>query len=576
MSGEIIKVSGPAVVARGMAETRMYNRVIVGPQGLQGEVIRLRGEEATIQVYEETTGLSLGDEVLDSGEPLFVELGPGLLGAVFDGIQRSLEVLREAMGDLILRRAVVPPLSRTRRWHFVPQVRPGQVVGPGDVLGAVRETPGIEHRVLLPPRARGGRVAAIAEGEYAVTDTVGRMEGGEPLSLLQRWPVRQPRPIRERLGPEFPFLTGQRIFDQLFPVAAGGTAIVPGGFGTGKTVVEQSLAKFAEADLIVFIGCGERGNEIAEVLSDFPRLIDRRTGRPLMERTILVVNTSNMPVAAREASIYTGITLAEYYRDMGYRVALMADSTSRWAEALREISSRLEEMPGEEGYPTYLAARLATFYERGGRAVCLGEGDRVGSITIVSAISPPGGDFSEPVTQASIRATGALWALEAALAHRRHFPAVEWKRSYSLYVDQLREWYTREVGEDWHALRQDLLALLRREEEIQEIVQLVGIDAIQDEERLMLEMGRLFREEFLRQSAFSEVDAFCPLAKQHAMLRLLFAFYGHCRRLLQQGTPIDDLLTLPLRRELERMKEQPAEGFGVWAEGLMKGMANEK
>ncbi len=501
--GIIVRVSGPTVVANNMQTARMYNRVIVGETGLLGEVIRLDADRATIQVYEETEGLCLGEKVTDVGEPLLVELGPGLLASVFDGVQRPLETIRKDQGDLIARGVVVPALSRSRHWDFQPRVKVGNQVQPGNIIGVIAETPHIEHRVMVPPGCKG-RIEEVHKGPLAVTDTAVLLEDGTPIALLQKWPARLPRPFQKRLSPVLPFITGQRVFDLLFPIATGGTAIAPGGFGTGKTVVEQTLAKYAQSDIIVYVGCGERGNEMTEVLSDFPQLIDPATGRPLMDRTVLIVNTSNMPVAAREASIYTGMTIAEYYRDMGYRVAMMADSTSRWAEALREISSRLEEMPGEEGYPTYLATKLAAFYERGGRVSCTGDGDRQGSVTIVSAISPPGGDFSEPVTQSSLRVAGALWALDTELAHRRHFPAIDWKRSYSLYLGLLDDWYRKNVAEDWPEVRQELMGLLQKEEELQEIVQLVGIDAIQDQERIILEVSRMVREEFIRQNSFSE------------------------------------------------------------------------
>ena len=573
--GMIVRVSGPTVVAAGMVGTRMYNRVIVGESGLLGEVIRLEGDRATIQVYEDTTGLSLGEVVMDAGEPLQVELGPGLLASVFDGVQRPLEAIRQEQGDWIGRGVVVPALPRSKRWPFVPAVKPGASVSGGDVIGMIAETPRIEHRVLVPPGVSGS-VAEIREGSFQVTETIARLDNGTALTLIQKWPVRTPRPFRERLSPTLPFITGQRIFDLLFPVAAGGTAIVPGGFGTGKTVVEQTLAKYAQADIIVYVGCGERGNEMTEVLADFPGLVDPSSGRPLMERTVLVINTSNMPVAAREASIYTGITIAEYYRDMGYRVALMADSTSRWAEALREISSRLEEMPGEEGYPTYLATRLANFYERGGRVACLGSGDRQGSITVVSAISPPGGDFSEPVTQCSMRVAGALWALDSDLAHRRHFPAINWKSSYSLYMAQLADYYRRMVAPDWTDLRRQMMALLQQEEDLQEIVQLVGVDALQDPQRVTLELGRIFRDDFLRQHAFSEVDAACPLDKQYWMLKVIFAYQSLCRDLLKKGRPVEEIFSLPFREELGRMKEIPVLGFADRARELMVRMDKER
>lgn len=593
MNGIIIKISGPTVVARGMKESRMFNRVGVGKAGLLGEVIRLHGSDATIQVYEDTTGLRLGEEVADAGVPLHVELGPGLLGAIFDGVQRPLNVMANQKGDWIARGVTLPALSRERRWVFTPTVRPGTAVTGGTCLGIVQETAKIEHRIILPPGI-SGRVQDIQEGSFTVTEPVALIERDRllppgaapfqlasatsplmPLTLLQRWPVRCPRPVAERLPSVVPFITGQRVFDMLFPIAAGGTVIVPGGFGTGKTVVEQTLAKYAQADIIIYIGCGERGNEMTEVLTEFPNLKDPTTGLPLMERTVLVINTSNMPVAARETSIYTGITIAEYYRDMGYAVALMADSTSRWAEATREISARLEEMPGEEGYPTYLASKLAGFYERGGRVRCLGQNERQGSVTIVSAISPPGGDFSEPVTQSSMQVAGSLWALDSDLAHRRHYPAINWKRSFSLHTATLDPWFQTQVAQDWPQLRAELAALLQKEEELQEIVQLVGIDALQDQERIVLEIIKLIREEYLRQSAFSEIDAACPLAKQYWMLKAQLEYLHYCQTLLKKGHPIEQLLASPLRSELERMKETPPDSCIQQAQTMVKKMEQE-
>jgi V/A-type H+-transporting ATPase subunit A len=565
--GWIVKIAGPTVVAKGLADAAMYHLVTVGRLGLAGEIVRLERDAATIQVYEDTTGLSVGEEVVDTGGPLQAELGPGLLGSVFDGVQRPLPRLAEAQGESIARGASIPALSRDVRWDFEPAVRPGAAVAPGDVIGSVRETAGVVHRILVPPGV-SGTIADIRAGNATVTEAVAHLADGLALSLMQQWPVRRPRPVAGRLPLREPFLTGQRVFDTLFPVAVGGTAIVPGGFGTGKTIVEQSLAKFARADIIVYIGCGERGNEMTEVLADFPRLIDPAGGRPLMERTVLVVNTSNMPVAAREASIYTGVTIAEYYRDMGYRVALMADSTSRWAEALRELAARLGEMPGEEGYPTSLASRLGQFYERGGVVECQGSPPRRGAVTIVSAISPPGGDFSEPVTQASIRVAGALWALDADLARRRHFPAVDWRRSFSLYVDDLAGWFAREVGAEWTSLRADLFRLLQREAELQEIVQLVGADALQDQERLALEMGKLLREGYLSQHAFSDVDAACPPAKQFGMLKLMLAFAVHAARRLEAGTSLDELAASPLFEAMSRLKDYPSEDFSAHAARL--------
>ncbi len=578
MKGSIAKVAGPTVVATGMGEVGLYHRVRVGRLGLLGEVIRLDGDQATIQVYEDTVGLSLREEVEALGEPLMVELGPGLLSSTFDGVQRPLELLRREQGDFIARGLSVPALSRTARWNFIPLVKVGEKISPGNVLGTVQETDRIVHRIMVPP-GMSGKIQEIRSGNFTIEETVAVLDSTVELKLMQRWPVRVPRPFKQRLAPNLPFITGQRVFDMVFPVAMGGTAIAPGGFGTGKTVAEQSLAKHARAEIIIYIGCGERGNEMTEVLSEFPQLQDPQTGRPLMERTILVINTSNMPVAAREASIFTGITMAEYYRDMGYNVALMADSTSRWAEALREISSRLEEMPGEEGYPTYLATRLSHYYERGGRVACLGstsgKGERTGSVTIVSAISPPGGDFSEPVTQSSMRIAGALWALDSDLAHRRHFPAINWKRSYSLYTDLLDPWYQKNVAPDWPKLRGWLMGLLQKEEELLEVVQLVGVDALQDEQRVVLEVCRLIREEYLRQSAFSEVDASCPLEKQYWMLKVLLQFHEFSLDAVKKGTPIDQILSHPILRELILMKEMPPAGFESKARALIDQMQGE-
>lgn len=557
-----------------MAQSRMFNRVSVGKMGLLGEIIRLRHDQATIQVYEDTTGLAVGEEVSDSGEPLLVELGPGLLGSTFDGVQRPLGEIAGRQGDWISRGIMPPALPRDRRWSFSPSVRSGDQVRGGDCLGIVPETEAIRHRILVPPGV-SGTIIEIRDGMFGIDEPIAWLDGDRPLTMLQRWPARIPRPVAERLPPAVPFITGQRVFDILFPIASGGTVIVPGGFGTGKTVVEQTLAKYARADIIIYIGCGERGNEMTEVLADFPHLSDPATGLPLMQRTILVINTSNMPVAAREASIYTGITMAEYYRDMGHAVALMADSTSRWAEAMREISARLEEMPGEEGYPTYLSTKLAGFYERGGRARCLGQADHQGSVTLVSAISPPGGDFSEPVTQSSMQVAGALWALDADLAHRRHFPAVNWKRSFSLYTASLDPWFCEKIARDWPQLRSELTALLQKEEELQEIVQLVGIDALQDRERIMLEASRLIREEYLRQNAFSEVDAANPLEKQYWMLKAFLQYLHYCRESLKKGREIELLLSSPFRSELERMKEMPPATCIEHARALIEKMEQE-
>jgi V/A-type H+-transporting ATPase subunit A len=561
--GEIIKIAGPAVIARGIPGARMYDLVRVGREGLLGEIIRLDGATAFIQVYEDTSGLQVGEPVHTTGAPLSLELGPGLLTSIFDGIQRPLESVRRQKGDFIARGAVTEALDRTKTWTFVPTASVGQQVGPGDVLGWVQEF-GFQHRILVPPGVRGGRLAELREGACTVEDVIGRLEDGTELRLAHRWPVRVPRPVARKLDPREPFISGQRIIDVLFPVAMGGAAAIPGPFGSGKTVMQQTLAKWSNADVIIYVGCGERGNEMTHVLDEFPELEDPRTGRPLMERTIIIANTSNMPVAAREASVYTGITMAEYWRDQGYKVALMADSTSRWAEAMREISSRLEEMPAEEGYPPYLSSRLAAFYERAGRAVCLGQPERHGSVTVVGAVSPPGGDLSEPVTQATLRIVGTFWSLDASLAHRRHFPAIHWLRSYSLYTPLFRDWYREHMPEDFEALRDRAAALLQREAELQEIVQLVGPDALQDDQRLVIEAGKMLREDFLQQSSFSEVDAYCSLEKAYGMLKAILSFYDEASAALRRGMPMDEILNLKQIEEIARMKEVPNDQFGAY------------
>ncbi|HET9554229.1 MAG TPA: V-type ATP synthase subunit A [Anaeromyxobacteraceae bacterium] len=552
--GEIVRIAGPTVTARGLAGAGLNEVVWVGERRLLGEVIRIEGERATLQVYEETAGLRLGEPALATGEPLSVELGPGLLGAVFDGVQRPLEALAAREGDFLGRGARLPALDRSTRWAFEPAVAQGDLVAPGARLGTARGPGGEPHPILAPPGVEG-RVASALAGPATVDDPVVELEGGLALRLAHRWPVRRPRPFRRRLPPEVPFLTGQRVLDGFFPVAAGGTAVVPGGFGTGKTVLEQSLAKHAAADVVVYVGCGERGNEMAEVLDELPRLADPRTGGPLMARTVLVVNTSNMPVAAREASIYTGCTIAEYFRDLGLQVALMVDSTSRWAEALREIAARLEEMPGEEGYPTYLASRLARFYERAGRVEPLGGGE--GAVTMVGAVSPPGGDLSEPVTQCSLRACGALWALSPSLAHRRHYPAVDWGVSFSLEAERLAGWFEREVGEGAGALREEAVRLLQRERELQEVAELVGTESLQDAERLTLEAARLLREGFLRQSAVDPADATCSPRKAHAMLELLLAFHRRAQAAVERGVPLRAVLESGLPAALLRLGQEP-------------------
>jgi V/A-type H+-transporting ATPase subunit A len=530
-----------------------------------GEIIRLSEGITTIQVYEDTSGIRVGELVHGMGLPLVVQLGPGLLGQVYDGLQRPMEVLAKTGGEYIQRGVYASPLSETKRWHFSPRVAVGETVVAGDILGVVPESQTIEHRIMVPPHQRG-HVVRIREGEFTINETVAvirsESEAGEEqyeVSLVQRWPVRQPRPCQTRLAPREPLLTGTRIIDMFFPVAKGGSAIIPGGFGTGKTVIEHSLACWADADVVVYVGCGERGNEMTEVLEEFPKLEDPRTGAPLMERTVLIANTSNMPVAAREASIYTGITIAEYYRDMGYDVLLLADSTSRWGEALREISGRLEEMPGEEGYPAYLAARLAEFYERSGRTICLGNHadtqSRVGSVSVVGAVSPPGGDFSEPVTQNSMRVASTFWALDYDLSRRRHFPAINWTNSYSLY--NFHDWFEREVATDCDELSKEAMMLLQREVELLEIVQLVGPDALAEPERDVLAIARMLREDFLQQLAHAEVDRYCSIRKAYWMLNAIMDFYHHTQTALEAKIPLDRLTSLPVVSDIARMKEIP-------------------
>jgi V/A-type H+-transporting ATPase subunit A len=564
VTGRLVRIAGPTVAIEGLEAAALNEIVYVGEEQLLAEVIRIEGGVATAQVYEETAGLALGEPAVSTGEPLAVELGPGLLGEVFDGVQRPLARLARAQGDFVGRGVRLPALDRTRRFVFEPEVERGAEVRPGVRLGVARDV--VEsHPILVPPGVEG-RVAAVTTGEVSVDGVAVVLEGGATIGFIQRWPVRRPRPFRRRLAPDVPFLTGQRVLDAFYPVAAGGTAIVPGGFGTGKTVLEQSLAKHGAADVVVYVGCGERGNEMAEVLDEFPRLVDPRTGGPLLGRTVLVVNTSNMPVAAREASIYTGCTIAEYFRDMGRSVALMIDSTSRWAEALREISARLEELPGEEGYPTSLSSRLARFYERAGRVVALGGGE--GAVTIVGAISPPGGDLSEPVTQASLRATAALWALSPDLAHRRHYPAVDWAQSFSLDAERLRPWFEREAGRGFGALRDEAMRLLQRERELAEVAELVGTEALQDPERLVLETARLLREGFLRQSAIDPVDASCPPPKALELLRTILDLHARAGAAIGKGVPLRAILETGAGARILRLVQVPADGVRAAAEGL--------
>ena len=560
MQGHILKVSGPLVVAGGMAEVKLFDVVRVSNRRLIGEVIELRGDKASIQVYEETSGLGPGDPVESTGLPLSVELGPGLIESIFDGIQRPLTDIREKTGDRITRGVEVAALNREKKWEFEPLVKVGDRVGQGDFLGKVQETPIVEHRIMVPIGIEG-TIEWIYEGAATVLDIVAKIKTSNDkvieLSMMQKTPVRLGRKYKKKLPPDVPMLTGQRVIDTLFPVAEGGVAAVPGPFGSGKTVVQHQLAKWVNADVIVYVGCGERGNEMTDVLMEFPRLKDPKSGQPLMKRTVLIANTSDMPVAAREASIYTGITIAEYFRDMGYRVAVMADSTSRWAEALREMSGRLEEMPGEEGYPAYLGSRLADFYERAGRVVCLGSNGREGSISAIGAVSPPGGDLSEPVTQATLRIVKVFWGLDAQLAYRRHFPAINWLLSYSLYMERLGGWMKENVSEDWVEMRQDTMNILQEESELEEIVRLVGVESLSVKDRFTLETARSIREDYLHQNAFHEVDTYTSMNKQRKMLGLILEFHVLGQKALEEGAELGKLIKMPVRERIGRAKYIP-------------------
>ena len=557
MKGEIYRISGPVVTIQGI-NTRMFDVVKVGHEGLMGEVIGINRDKSIVQVYEETAGIRPGEPVVNTGLSLSVELGPGLLKSIYDGIQRPLPILKEKMGDFIERGVTADGLDHEKLWDFKPSVKAGDKVSGGEVLGTVQETENVEHRVMVPPNV-SGIIDEIKGGKFTVLDTICILNDGTELQMMQKWPVRKPRPVTRKLLPNIPLITGQRILDGLFPVAKGGTAAIPGPFGSGKTVTQQQLAKWSDTDIVVYIGCGERGNEMADVLTEFPELEDPKTGRPLMERTVLIANTSNMPVAAREASVYTGITIAEYYRDMGYDVALMADSTSRWAEAMREISSRLEEMPGEEGYPAYLSARLSEFYERAGLVESLaGMG---GSITIIGAVSPPGGDFSEPVTQNTLRIVKVFWALDAKLAQRRHFPSINWLNSYSLYSKGLTEWYNENVSPEWVKLRDNAMDLLQQESELQDIVQLVGSDALPPDQQLTLEITRLIREVFLQQNAFHPIDTFCPMTKQFKLLETINEFTNKAQSALDSGVLFQDIMKLESKDEIGKIRfEEDFEG----------------
>ena len=558
-NGKVIKVSGPLVVAEGLSDANMFDVVRVGRDRLIGEIIEMRGDQASIQVYEETAGLGPGDEVATTGAPLSVELGPGLITTIYDGIQRPLEAIRDLVGSSIQRGINVPSLNRERKWKFEPIAKPGDRVIGGDIIGHVQETAAVDVKIMIPADLRG-TITAIYEGEFTVEETVAELttENGEtiPLQMLQRCPVRQARRYKTKLSPTIPMITGQRNVDTLFPIARGGTAAIPGPFGSGKTVVQHQLAKWSDVDIVVYIGCGERGNEMTDVLREFPELKDPRSGESLMKRTVLIANTSDMPVAAREASIYTGITIAEFFRDMGYAVAILADSTSRWAEALREMSGRLEEMPGEEGYPAYLTSRLAQFYERAGRVICLGSDDREGSLTAIGAVSPPGGDISEPVSQATLRIVKVFWSLDASLAYARHFPAINWLNSYSLYEDRLQPWYVENVSPDFPKLRAAAISLLQKESELNEIVQLVGVDALSAQDRLILEEARMLREDFLQQDAMSDTDAYCPSEKQFLLLKLILSYYELGREALDNGAAMNALFSIGARDEIGRAKNE--------------------
>ncbi len=551
----VTRISGPVVAAKGLEGARMFDIVRIGEMGLVGEIIRLEGNTAQIQVYEDTTGLKPGEKIVNTNRPLSMQLGPGLLTSIFDGIQRPLDVLREESGDFISRGKMIPALDQKKKWDFIPVKKKGEQVAPGEIIGEVQETPLIKHKIMIPHNL-SGELVDISEGQFTVNDNVASVKNSKTtdIGLSSWWTVRTPRPVLRKLPPEEPLITGQRILDTFFPIAKGGTACIPGPFGSGKTVIQQQLAKWADSEIIVYIGCGERGNEMCDVLTSFPKLIDPKSKRPLMERTILVANTSNMPVAAREASIYTGITMGEYYRDMGYGVALMADSTSRWAEALREISGRLEEMPGEEGYPAYLGRRLAEFYERSGKSILISPEERQGSLSLIGAVSPPGGDFSEPVSQNTLRVTRVFWALDANLANRRHFPAINWLTSYSLYVDDLADWYKSKVSKDWIDLRKEALELLQKESELQEIVQLVGYDALPEPEKGVLDIARSIREDYLQQSAFDEVDTYTSIQKQYKMLQIILEFGRLEADAIKKGITAANASSLTSRGMIPKMK----------------------
>jgi V/A-type H+-transporting ATPase subunit A len=554
--GVIKKVAGPLVIAEGMRDANMFDVVRVSNQRLIGEIIEMHGDEASIQVYEETSGLGPGEPVESMEVPMSVELGPGLISSIYDGIQRPLDDIMKVSGNSLKRGVEVPSLKRDLKWDFVPTVSVGDEVEAGDIIGTVQETIVVQQKIMVPFGVKG-KIKSIQAGQFTVEETVAVVEtenGDKNLTLMQKWPVRKGRPYKKKLPPEMPLVTGQRVVDTFFPIAKGGVAAVPGPFGSGKTVIQHQLAKWAEADIVVYIGCGERGNEMTDVLNEFPELKDPKTGQSLMERTVLIANTSDMPVAAREASIYTGITIAEYFRDMGFSVALMADSTSRWAEALREMSGRLEEMPGEEGYPAYLGSRLAQFYERAGHVISLGKDNREGALSVIGAVSPPGGDISEPVSQATLRIVKVFWGLDSALAYKRHFPAINWLNSYSLYLDDMEHWFNTEVAPDWMANRQKMMLLLQEEAELEEIVKMVGMDALSPSDRLKMEAARSIREDFLHQNSFHEVDTYTSLKKQHMMMKLVMAFYEESAKALAEGAPLQKVINMPVREQIGRFK----------------------
>ena len=576
--GQIVKIAGPLVVASGMQDANMFDVVRVGKQRLIGEVIEMRGDRASIQVYEETAGITPGDEVETTGAPLSVELAPGLITTIYDGIQRPLEAIRKVSGNSLQRGVEVPAVDHNKKWSFIPTVKIGDKVVAGDVLGTVDETIVVRHKVMVPNGVEG-EIVEIREGEYTVDDMIAvvRLPDGseKELSMLQRWPVRVERPYEKKLPPDIPMITGQRTIDTFFPIAKGGTAAIPGPFGSGKTVTQHQLAKWSDVDIVVYIGCGERGNEMTDVLNEFPELKDPRSGEPLMKRTVLIANTSDMPVAAREASIYTGITIAEYFRDMGYDVAVLADSTSRWAEALREMSGRLEEMPGEEGYPAYLASRIAQFYERAGCVTCLGSDKRQGSVTAIGAVSPPGGDTSEPVSQATMRIVKVFWALDSSLAYARHFPAINWLTSYSLYTDSLREFYDKEFGATYMANRTKAMSILQEEAELQEIVRLVGQDALSPADRMTMETARMIREDFLQQNAFITEDAYSSYGKQYRLLDLVLQYDAKCRAALGKGAELNGLFNIGAREAIGRAKMAPQEEYEKVYDGILDEMQSE-